>query len=314
MLVAGVHRQGYRLNPQSNEFYRTANARALIGRWQMTPRSARRHRPAWVETCVEFALKCLVLMWVAAVAAGPALIPHKATYLLSKGYVSPESTVSTVSGRLEVSFEASCEGWRMEQHLGFRLYDIEGDALEHLAQLSGFESVSGDYYWFTTRSFEDRQLTEQLSGQARMDSTASGGSIKYAKPHPTERRLPAGTLFPSGHIRALIAAASSGKRSLRRVVFDGSSLESPFEISAFIGPAGEHAPASFDLLKSERHWPIRLAYFSMQSLDGLPEFEMSLKIFENGVAGDMVYDYGDFSMKATLSDLELGIAPRCTKD
>ena len=38
---------------------------------------------------------------------------------------------------------------------------------------------------------------------------------------------------------------------------------------------------------------------------------MSVRLFDNGVAGDMIYDYDDFGIDVTLETVELLPQPRC---
>jgi hypothetical protein len=44
---------------------------------------------------------------------------------------------------------------------------------------------------------------------------------------------------------------------------------------------------------------------------GTPEFEVAYRLFQNGVATEIVFDYGTFAMRATLSKLEALPAPAC---
>lgn len=46
-------------------------------------------------------------------------------------------------------------------------------------------------------------------------------------------------------------------------------------------------------------------------MDPKPEFEVSVLMYANGVAGDMLYEYGDFSMQVELVELELLPVPEC---
>ena len=64
-----------------------------------------------------------VITALAAPAAADTLVPHRAIYSLSRHPNRVESDISAVSGRLELKFEASCDGWGIEQFIGFRLYD-----------------------------------------------------------------------------------------------------------------------------------------------------------------------------------------------
>jgi len=242
----------------------------------------------------------------------PGLLSHRAVYSLSRHIGSTVSDITGVKGRLEITFEVACDGWRMEQYIGFRLYHAEGAGLEHVAQLSGWESADGSDYWFSTRSYQDRELLEEIGGVARIDEPGGSGETRFAKPTKERRPLPPGTIFPARHLVDLIAAARAGKQHLARTVFDGSTLDSPYEITAFIG--GERAPGGENLpqaVSEKRSWSFRLAYFKHAAIQPSPEFEMSAILYENGVAGDMIYDYGDFSIDVKLRELEALPVQKC---
>ena len=242
----------------------------------------------------------------------PGLLSHRAVYSLSRHIRSTASDIAGVKGRLEITFEVACDGWRIEQYIGFRLYHAEGAGLEHVAQLSGWESTDGTDYWFSTRSYQDRELLEELGGVARIDEPGGSGETRFAKPEKELRPLPTGTIFPARHLAELIEAARAGKQHLVRTVFDGSTLDSPYEITAFIG--GERTPGDENVprgVSEKRSWSFRLAYFKHAAIQPSPEFEMSAILYENGVAGDMIYDYGDFSIDVKLRELEALPAQNC---
>ncbi|MCK5363939.1 MAG: DUF1849 family protein [Gammaproteobacteria bacterium] len=248
----------------------------------------------------------------AAQSGGPGLLSHRAVYSLSRHIGSAVSDITGVKGRLEITFEVACDGWRMEQYIGFRLYHAEGAGLEHVARLSGWESTDGADYWFSTRSYQDRELLEELGGVARIDEPGGSGETRFAKPTKELKPLPAGTIFPARHLADLIEAARAGKQHLARTVFDGSTSDSPYEITAFIG--GERTPVDENVpqgISGKRSWSFRLAYFKHAAIQPSPEFEMSAILYENGVAGDMIYDYGDFSIDVKLRELETLPAQKC---
>ena len=244
----------------------------------------------------------------------PGLLSHRAVYGLSKHIGSATSDVTGVKGRLEITFEVACDGWRMEQYIGFRLYHAEGAGFEHVAHLSGWESTNGADFWFNTRSYQDRELSEELGGVARLDEPGASGETRFAKPEKETVPLPAGTIFPARHLAELIATAKAGKQHLTRTVFDGSTLDSPYEITAFIGleraPGDENVPR---IVSEKRSWSFRLAYFKLEAMQPSPEFELSAVLYENGVAGDMIYDYGDFSIDVKLRELEVLPVRECEK-
>jgi hypothetical protein len=250
----------------------------------------------------------------AAQSALPGLQSHRAVYAMSQHIGSTANDIAGVKGRLEITFEVACDGWRMEQYIGFRLYHAEGAGLEHVAHLSGWESADGVDFWFNTRSYQDRQLLEELSGDARLKGAEKSGEVRFAMPEKKVRPLPAGTTFPARHLAELIDTARAGKRQLTRTVFDGSTMDSPYEITAFIGGerpvGGENLPS---VVATKRSWPFRLAYFKQAAMQPSPEFELSAILYENGIAGDMIYDYGDFAIDVKLRELEVLPAPECKK-
>jgi hypothetical protein len=250
------------------------------------------------------------LLAAATTRAGDTIAPHAAQYRLSL-HPNGAADVVAVKGRLEVRFEASCDGWRLEQSLGFRMVVEDGSGLEHLAYLVGFEENDGASFTFETHTWENRQLVEKVSGVVRKDPATGAVRVRYAAPEARAEALPAGTLFPGEHVRALLAAARAGERSTMRTVFDGSTADNPYEISAWIG--NEHGPGSADplALAGRRSWPVRLAYFTLDATEPRPDFEMSVRLFDNGVAGDMIYDYDDFGIDVTLETVELLPQPRC---
>lgn len=272
------------------------------------------HRRRWFVLGAILLLSAIVADVAVARNDEPALLSHRAVYGLSQHIGSVGTDITAVNGRLEITFEVACDGWRIEQYIGFRLYHSEGSGLEHVARLSGWESTDGIDYWFNTLSYEDRELLEEISGVAQLDAPGGSGLTRFAKPVKETKPLPAGTIFPARHLVELIAAARDGKQHLTRTVFDGSTLDSPYEITAFIGkeraPGDENLP---ELVSQRRSWSFRLAYFKISAVQPSPEFELSAILYENGVAGDMIYDYGDFAIDVKLRELEVLPAQSCVQ-
>ena len=255
---------------------------------------------------------CVAHAAFAVQSASSGLLSHRAVYTLSQHLGTASSDIAGVNGRLEITFEVACDGWRIEQYIGFRLYHVEGADLEHVAQLSGWESTNGADYWFRPRSYQDRELLEEIGGVARLRQNGRGGETRFAKPVKETRPLPPGTIFPARHLAELISAARNGEQHLTRTVFDGSTLDSPYEITAFIGRERKAGGAnSLQSVSGKRSWPFRLAYFKPSAVQPSPEFELSAVLYENGVAGDMIYDYGDFAINVKLAELESLPAQEC---
>ncbi len=243
-------------------------------------------------------------------APGIGLLPHIAHYRLSRHHAEPDSGVIAVSGRMEVRVEISCDGFKLDQYLGFHILNEDESQLEHLAYLSSFEDADGGAFWFNTRTYENRILVEEISGVARVPATGPG-ETGYTQPHRATEALPEGTLFPVGHMKSIINAARAGRKSVRHSVFDGSTLENPFEISTFIADRAVDARDDVEALKGVPYWPVRLAYFGIGTVDLTPQFEMSANVNDNGIIGSMIYDYGDFAIDVKLEEVKKLPAPNC---
>jgi len=269
-----------------------------------------RARPAPARGCLLARWALGVLLALPAAGAAQALAPHAAHYRLELHASSRGGEVAALRGRLEVRFAASCEGWELAQSLGFRLLAGDGSVLEHLARFEAFEERDGSSFVFRMRTWEDRELVEELAGTARREARAV--RVRYARPQGRgEELLPGETLFPIQHVRELLGAVRAGERLLLRTVFDGSSADNPFQISSAIGLQRVPEPDAPDVLAGLASWPLRLAYFDPHAVEPQADFEMSVILFANGVAGDMVYDYGDFAIDVGLDSLELLPVPEC---
>jgi hypothetical protein len=54
-----------------------------------------------------------------------------------------------------------------------------------------------------------------------------------------------------------------------------------------------------------------MAYYDLLDSSDTPKFEAAFLLGENGVLRDVVLDYGDFQLDATLEKLELMDRPDC---
>ena len=251
-----------------------------------------------------------VSLWLMATAVNAATFsPHRTLYKLSLHVGSGD--VTAVHGEMHLKFESSCDGWRVEQFLGFRLYGSQGRLLEHLGELTAWEPSDGLNYWFNNRTFENGQPSEEVSGVSRRQKIETAGEIQFSKPSTQSQTLPPNTRYPVAHGRELLQAALDGQRHLSRTVFDGSTLDSLFEVSTFIGKERAPNPKALPPLDKQRSWPLRIAYFRPGRAGGASEFELSADLYESGIAGRMIYDYHDFAMALDLTEVEMLPNPPC---
>ena len=126
-------------------------------------------------------------------------------------------------------------------------------------------------------------------------------------------QLPAGTLFPSSHTILLIDKAHEGENFLSRQVFDGATDENAVQISAAIGVkvAADDAAVKLSPLLQRPGWRFRLAFFPADASVEKPDYELGMRLLDNGVSREMLIDYGEYSIRAKLDDIEPLTKPNC---
>lgn len=239
---------------------------------------------------------------MAAVAAK--IQPHRAIYAMSLGSARNGSKVSDVRGRMMFEWADACDGWTTEQRFQLRFVYSEGDDMAMNTNYTTWEAKNGLRYRFNVRKLVNGELDEEVRGEANLQADGAG-TAQFTKPEPQEMELPAGTMFPTAHTLAILDHAERNEPFFTRTIFDGSDAEGPTEVSTVAGKPGAPKEAGKDpLLKVGKSWPVRMAFFPLQSDSAQPEYEMSLRLLENGIAESMQIDYGDFTVNAVLEKIE----------
>jgi hypothetical protein len=258
---------------------------------------------------------CLVVV-LAAIAAGPGgwraaeaagFVPHRAVYDLGLAKSRDNGNMARAEGKLEFEWADVCTGWTVSQRTRVRMASSEGQDFDFGWSLNAFESRDGRRYRFFIRRINADGSEQELSGEARVDDAGGRGVAVFEAPESRRVPLAKGTLFPTAHSLALMAAAAEGALPLWRSVFDGSGDDGRFGINAALGEAlAADAPKGFEspLLRDQESWRLRLAYFGMDETVSEPEHEQALRLYANGVVDEMLLDYGDFVLRAELEILE----------
>jgi len=264
----------------------------------------------------------LILAWslafaAAAEGAGLSLQSHRAVYELAL-LNAREGSLSSLSGRLVMEWGQDCDGYILNQRMVTAVdYARGGQALNDF-QVTSWESRDGLVFRFSSRDATNGRVTEEIDGKAEMQSAGTAGMVRFRKPRELELSLPAGTVFPSEQAIQLIRAAENGKKSRNLIVFDGSRVDGLYETFNVIGnerpPQSESEAGKHALLAGKRSWYVHIAYFAYQPGEpetGVPEFQIGYRLFQNGIATDIVLDYGEFSLGGELSALEELPQPSC---
>ena len=267
----------------------------------------------------------LMLCW-AGLAHATEISPHRALYSLSLESSKAGSGVVDASGAMIYEWGETCDAWTVQQRFRLRLVYEDADPVELSSTLVSWESKDGLRYRFNERRLRNGEPDEEVRGEARLDGTGKGGKADFTKPDAATLTLAPKVLFPTAHTLLLIERAAAGDNFLSRDVFDGATEDNASQISAVIGPridpavGGDKTVAgSADKkdkgLKSpliERpSWRVSLAFFPADAKSDEPDYELAMRLFDNGVSGDMSLDYSDYIIRAKLDEIEPLSKPAC---
>jgi hypothetical protein len=237
-----------------------------------------------------------------------ALASHRGVYSLTLDRARENATIVDVSGAMLFEIIDACESWASRQRFTMTLRNREGTELETGSDYATLESMDGRNLRFSLTQMTQGAVKSRVAGQAEL--TADGSGIaRYSEPEVKELPIPPGTLLPNTHTIAALNAARAGQRLLVAPIFDGTTADGAQQtttvMSPWQGPQPVPEAPSLSTLGSSR---MRIAFFEPDGEQAggarTPSYEVSLRYFENGVADDMIMDFGDFTVRAKLMKLE----------
>jgi hypothetical protein len=244
-----------------------------------------------------------------------ALVPHRAIYDIGLKSAEERSGITAAQGRMVIEVQGgSCEGWTVD----FRMvnqFTTEGGTSKLLdVRSSSWESPDGKKMRYNERQFVDNALQDESTLTAAVGNEGKPGKGKMTKPSEKEFEIPPGTIFAVAHQIKLVELARKGETRDSSIVFDGSDGEKSMEVISFFGgPKKIDKVDAGNSLNNMTMWPVAISYFSQK--DGksaeTPDYQVSMQLFDNGVSGDLVLDYGEFVLNAHLSKLDLLEQPKC---
>ncbi len=253
-------------------------------------------------------------------AAAVDVAPHRALYSMALGTAKQNSGVVAARGSMVFEWGETCDGWTVEQRYKLRM-QYAGDSprdneVEITSNFVTWESKDGLRYRFYQKKLKNGALDGETRGEARLDGGGKGGKVEFSKPSANALDLAPGVIFPTAHTLMLIERAEAGEQFVAQSVFDGASDENAAEVSAVIGgaqnaSAGAAEEAVKSALLARPSWRMRLAFFPFDSGADKPDYELGMRLLDNGVSRDMVLDYGEFAIKAKLDEIEALPKPHC---
>jgi len=245
--------------------------------------------------------------------------PHRALYALTLDSVKPNSNSGVVGAQGSLGYEwgEACDGWTIEQRYKLTIQYEEDQPLEIGSSFVTWESKDGLSYRFNERKTKNGQPDDELHGTATLGAKGGAGKAEFDKPKQQSFDLPAGSYFPTAHTLMLIRKGEAGEHFVAARVFDGSSFDGATLISAVIGPtitAG--TPYDDTTIKSpllnHPSWDVQLGFFSEADKEqDTPDYQLGMRLVDDGVSSSMSIDYGDYLIKATLKKIEALPKPAC---
>jgi hypothetical protein len=206
-----------------------------------------------------------------------------------------------------MSYEVTdaCDGWATRQRLAMDLTNNGGQDIQMLSDYTTYESKDGLRLRFHMKQLTDTAVTSEVAGEARLDRAGGPGTVQYTLPEAVEKQLPAGTLFPTSHTDTIIEGAKAGKRFLALPLFDGTSATGPSDSTVVINGWASPATSGWASLAQRPSGRVRIAFFDPTQGNQQPDYEVSLRYFDNGVADSLSMDFGEFVMAGKLVLLDV---------
>jgi hypothetical protein len=248
------------------------------------------------------------------------LSSHKALYDVSLTATHGGSQIVNISGKMYYELNKSCDAWSTA-HRFYLNYDYaDMPSMRRKSDFSTYEAFDGSSFSFSSRRMNDSEVFEEIRGSARKGEDGQL-LVQYSMPEQPETAFKTNIRFPMTHTRDVLSAMAEGKQFFSATIFDGSDLEGPIQVNAFLGddvdPKDYGVSADIrahDLLSiPARH--LRLAFFSDDSSGegSSANYEMDMVFHKNGVIQHMDVDYKDFSIAQHLVALE-AIDDQCAEN
>jgi hypothetical protein len=262
---------------------------------------------------VSFVLVAGLAATMTTAVGGAEIAPHRALYSMALGTARNDSGVVDARGTMDYEWGETCDGWTIEQRYRLKMRYGETPDVDIISSFITWESKDGTRYRFNQKQTRNGELDQDIRGEAKLDAPGKGGIVEFTKPKPQTLKLDPGVLFPSAHTILLIDRAHEGENFVSRQVFDGATDENAVQVSAAIGVKMTADPAAVKLspLLQRPGWRVRLAFFPADTSVEKPDYELGMRLLDNGVSQDMLIDYGEYSIRAKLDDIEPLTKPNC---
>ncbi|MCP4933004.1 MAG: cell envelope integrity EipB family protein [bacterium] len=248
------------------------------------------------------------------------LVPHRAVYEITLANKKAAVSVSDVSGRMVFEVIGSpCNGYSQNMRMMTRITDERGKQTLSDIWSSTWENNNAGHFTFSSSHYFDQNLQETVSGSAKRNAKQNNIQVQIKEPGVAALDLPGDVLFPTQHSLAILNAARVRKNLLAVRIYDGSEQGQGFyQTYSFIGkqrPPGKQSHRKTSVLGKKLFrlglyslpsWPVAISYFKGRGSkeDAFPSYELSFRLYPNGVSRNLLINYGDFSVKGSLDRIK----------
>lgn len=237
------------------------------------------------------------------------MLAHRAAYRLKLDSVRDNASVEQAEGIMLFEVIDACDAWASRQRFTLLVSDRDGNVVETTSDYATLEAKDGSSLRFSLTQMTAGAITSRVAGEAQL--TAEGGRIRFTEPAATEEELPVGTILPMIHTIRSLNAARAGQRIFITPLFDGTSAEGAQDTTTVIsgGLVAPQPNPNFPLLATLGSARMRIAFFNRDASNqnggaSTPEYEVSLRYYENGVADELKMDFGEFVVDGQLGELQ----------
>ena len=255
--------------------------------------------------------------------AAVSLATHRAVYDLKLSSTRGKRSMNAVRGRILYDFSGNaCEGYALQFRQVSELDSGEGKVIVSDLRATSWEDGAGKRLRFHSQNYFDEALRDKVDGQAERDG--DGIAVELKEPGEKKLDMKNDLVFPTEHVRRIIAAAREGKTLMQVSVYDGSDTgEKLYDTLTIIGKAiapDEHKPtdaaAGQTAFAGLTRWPVTISYFdhavaAEKSGEQTPVYAITFELYENGISRALLLDYGDFVLTGEMTSLEVKDAAPC---
>jgi hypothetical protein len=277
--------------------------------------------------CVSAALAAAVVLAVgfgarhaSAVTAAEEFASHRAIYELTLVQARGNSPAMSARGRILYDFSGNaCDGYALQFRQVSELDNGEGKVTLSDLRSTTWEDGAAQKFVFKSQNYLNETMVDTVDGAAERPSGKV--VVSLSKPINKTFELEPAVVFPTEHMRRIVAAAREGKSIIELPVYDGSEKgEKVYNTLTVIGreiAPTERVPtdaaAGKDTLAGLKRWPVTVSYFDRDAAAGdqAPVYAIKFELYENGISRALVLDYNDFAIRGELTSLEIRDTKPC---